>query len=185
MALKILAFVIPLGLDTFALAIALGLHGIRPLRPAVVFAIFEGVMPLFGIALARVVSERFATEATILGGVILLGIAAHAFYEGLRNEEDVKQVSFGSLRSAVLGGVAISTDELAAGFPLGASGLPVGLVLLAIVVQTLIFATLGVAIGNRVRANLARAASRYAGIAAGVAFAAVGLWLIAGALGWI
>jgi len=180
MLLKIIAFVLPLGLDTFALAIALGLRGFRPLRPAVIFSIFEGVMPLFGIALAQEVSPRFETAAVVAGGVILLGVAVHAIRGALRGEEEAKQVSFRSLRSTFIAGFAISTDELASGFPLGASKLPVGIVLTAIVVQTFVFAALGVTIGNRVRSDMALSASRYAGIAAGVAFALVGLWLIVG-----
>jgi len=183
MALRIIAFVVPLGLDTLALSIALGLRGFRPWRPAVVFAIFESVMPLFGIALARVVSERFATEAAITGGAILLAVAAHAIWEGLRGEKEIESVSFGSLRSSMLAGMAISTDELAMGFPLGVSGLPIGIVLIAIVIQTLIFAVVGITIGNRVRSELALGASRSAAVGAGLAFAAVGLWLIFEAVG--
>jgi len=38
MVVKIAAFVLPLGLDTFAVAIALGLRTVNPLRPALVFA---------------------------------------------------------------------------------------------------------------------------------------------------
>jgi putative Mn2+ efflux pump MntP len=182
-ALRIIAFVVPLGLDTFALAIALGLRGFRPWKAAVVFTIFEGVMPLFGIALARAVSRRFETDAVIAGGVVLLAVATHAIWEAVRGEEEVQEVSFGSLRSSIFAGLAISTDELAIGFPLGASGLPIDLVLLAIVVQTVIFATVGIATGNRVRSDLALSASRYAGIGAGAAFAAVGLWLIFEAVG--
>jgi putative Mn2+ efflux pump MntP len=69
MAFRILVFVFPLGLDTFAVATALGLRGFRPWRPAVLFYAFEAVMPLFGIALARVVSRRFETLAVVIGGL--------------------------------------------------------------------------------------------------------------------
>jgi len=41
MLARIIAFVIPLGFDTLAVAIALGLRGIGPFRPALVFAAFE------------------------------------------------------------------------------------------------------------------------------------------------
>jgi putative Mn2+ efflux pump MntP len=82
------------------------------------------------------------------------------------------------LRSFLPAGLAISTDELAIGFPLGASNLPIPVVLITIVCQTLLLAFLGVIAGNRVRAGLAQNASRYAGISAGIVFALVGLWLI-------
>jgi len=78
---KILAFTLPLGFDTLALAIAVGLRGIKPLRPAIVFAIFEGTMPAIGVLLAGVVSTRFATLAGYLGGAISIAIGIHSLME--------------------------------------------------------------------------------------------------------
>jgi putative Mn2+ efflux pump MntP len=177
-ALKIVAFVLPLGLDTLAIAIALGLRGLNPWRPALIFAIFEGIMPIFGIVLARIVGLRFETATVVVGGIILIGIGFRAIHEALLGEEGGEGLSFSSLRASLVAGLAISTDELAVGFPLGASGLPIATVLIAIAVQTFFVTALGIAVGNRVRAALGRRASRYAGIAAGIAFSAVGLWLI-------
>ena len=178
MALKIVAFVLPLGLDTLAIAIALGLRGLSPWRPALTFAIFEGIMPVFGIVLAGIIGLRFATAAVVMGGIILIGIGFHAIREAMSGEEGAEGASFNSLRAAFAAGLAISTDELAIGFPLGASGLPIAGVLIAIALQTLVVTALGIAVGNRVGAALGRRASRYAGVAAGIAFSAVGLWLI-------
>lgn len=178
MSLKIAAFVFPLGLDTLALAIALGLRGFRPWRPALIFSAFECVMPLFGIGLARLVSRRFETAAVVTGGIILVGLGIHSIREALRGEKEVEHISFSSFRSFLPAGLAISTDELAIGFPLGASDLPIPVVITTIACQTAILAYLGITVGNRVRAGLARNASRYAGILAGIVFALVGLWLI-------
>ena len=180
MLFRIVAFVFPLGLDTLAMAIALGLRGFGPWRPAVLFSIFEAVMPLFGIALARVVSLRFETAAVVTGGIILVGVGLHSIRQANRGEEEVEHISFSSLRSVLAAGLAISTDELAAGFPLGASVLPVGMVVLTIALQTLFITIIGVVVGNRARSGLALSASRYAGIAAGIVFALLGIWLIAG-----
>jgi len=180
MAFRVLAFVVPLGLDTLAIAIALGLRGFRPWRPALLFTAFETLMPVFGTVLARVVGARFETAAVLVGGLLLIAVGLHAIREAVSGEaEEAGHVSFGSLRSTLLAGVAISTDELAAGFPLGVSGLPVAMVLLVITVQTFLVTVFGVTVGNRVRAGVARGVSRYAGIAAGVVFALVGIWLIA------
>jgi len=179
MAFRILAFVLPLGLDTFAVAIALGLRGFRPWRPALLFCAFETVMPLFGIAVARVVSRRFETLAIVIGGFVLIGVGIHAVREARQGEKEVQDVSFRSWKSSLLAGLAISMDELAIGFPLGASRLPIGLTLAAIAVQTVFITAIGVAFGNRVRSGLALGVSRYAGIAAGVVFVLVGVFLIA------
>ena len=178
MILRTLAFVLPLGLDTLALAIALGLRGFRPWRAALLFTIFETAMPVFGIALARVVSVRFGTAAVLASGIVLIGLGIHAIYEAARGEKQAERISFSSARSLLIAGLAISTDEIAAGFPLGVSGLPVAVVLLAIAMQTVVVTLVGIAIGRRMRSTLALGASRYAGMGAGVVFAAIGLWLI-------
>jgi len=177
-AFKIFAFVFPLGLDTLAISIALGLRGFRPWKPALIFTLFETVMPLFGIALAQVVNQRFATAAVIAGGFLLVGIGIHAIREAIRDAREAERVSFGSLRSTILAGLSISTDEIAAGFPLGVSGLHIPVVLTTIAAQTLCVTAIGIGVGNRIRAGAAMSASRWAGVAAGIAFAAVGLWLI-------
>ena len=179
MSFRIIAFALPLGLDTLALAIALGLRGFRPWRPALVFAGFEGLMPIFGIVLARAVSLQFEAAAVVIGGFILVGLGAHSVREALRGEKEIQNISFSSFRSFLPAGLAISTDELAIGFPLGASKLPVATVLITIVCQTLLLATVGVIVGNRLRSSLARNASRFAGILAGIVFVLLGVWLLA------
>ena len=135
-------------------------------------------MPIFGIVLARIISLRFQAAAVVIGGMILIGIGFKTIRETMRGEEGAESVSFSSFRASLVAGLAISTDELAIGFPLGASGMPIVTVLTAIAAQALFVTALGIAIGNRVGSVLGRRASRYAAGAAGIAFSAVGLWLI-------
>src|ERR1700719_1848505 len=109
MSLKIAAFVFPLGLDTLAIAIALGLRGFRPWRPALLFTAFETLMPVFGTVLARVVGARFETAAVLVGGLLLIAVGLHAIRETVSGEaEEAGRVSFGSPRSTLPAGVAIS-----------------------------------------------------------------------------
>ena len=143
--LRIVAFVLPLGLDTLAIAIALGLRGLSPWRPALIFAIFEGIMPVFGIVLARIVSLRFEIAAVVVGGMILIGIGFNMIREATLGEEGAEGLSFSSFRASLAAGLAISTDELAVGFPLGASGLPITTVLIATAAQALFVTALGIA----------------------------------------
>jgi len=179
---RLVAFVVPLGFDTLAVAIALGFRGLGPWRPALVFAAFETVMPIVGIVIGRFVGERFAMPAEVVGGLVLIAVAVHAFRESFAVRDEAAGMSFGSLRAAAIAGVGISMDELAVGFPLGAARLPIAQVLIAIGVQTFFVTAGGIMLGNRIGERLGRRASRYAGFAAAVAFCAVGLWLIAEAL---
>src|ERR1700682_2690328 len=116
----------------------------KPLRPALTFAFFEAVMPLIGLLLGRIVGARFETPAVVVGGVVLLAGAAYIAKEALEDEDEAKKLSFTSLRTAMVAGFGISMDELAIGFPMGTSGLPVPETLGAIAVQTLIVTYVGI-----------------------------------------
>ncbi len=171
---RIAAFIAPLAFDTLALAIALGLRGIAPWRPAVVFAIFEGCMPAIGAALALVIGARYAGVSVYLGAAILIGLGVHTLREALEDADEAKGLDFGSLRSMAVAGFAISVDELAVGFPIGTAALPVPTVLLAIAAQAFVVTLLGVTFGQRLGARAARAA----GIGAGVCFILLAAWLV-------
>lgn len=177
--MKIAAFVAPLGFDTLAVAVILGVRGFAPLWPALVFAVFEGAMPLVGIVLGRIAGAHFETPSAIAGGLVLFAVAAFMAKEALENEEEADRVSFNSLRAAMLAGFGISMDELAIGFPMGTSGLPVAPTLCAIAIQTLVVVFAGIIAGKQIGAALGRKTSRVAGLAAAVAFALLGAYLIA------
>jgi manganese efflux pump family protein len=177
--LKIAAFVLPLGFDTFAVAVLLGLRRMRPLRPAATFTFFEAVMPLVGLLIGRLVGARFETPAVVVGGIVLLGVAIYIFKEALEQEEEAQKLAFTTLRTAAFAGFGISMDELAIGFPMGTSGLPVPETIGAIAAQTFVVTFVGILVGRRLGANLGRRASTFAGIAAAVGFGVLAVYLIA------
>jgi manganese efflux pump family protein len=179
MLVKLAVFVVPLGIDTFAVAVALGLRSAKPLRPALTFAFFEAVMPLIGLLLGRVAGARFTTPAVVLGGIVLIAVALHLAKETLEARDEAETLSFTSLRTAALAGLGISMDELAIGFPMGTSGLPVPATIGAIAVQTFIVTYLGIAAGTRLGEAFGRRTSRIAGLVAAAAFAMLGIYLIA------
>jgi manganese efflux pump family protein len=177
-ALRIAAFVLPLGFDTFAVAVALGLRGLHPLGPALLFSLFETVMPLIGILVGRYVGLRFGTLAVYIGAIILVAIGIHTLRETLGRDKETPSLSFESVRGIFLAGLGISTDEIAMGFPLGALGLPIIAVLTAIAVQAFFVTAAGILVGRRIGMALGRMASRIAGIAAGAAFLFLGIYVL-------
>ncbi len=179
MALRIAAFVIPLGFDTLAVAVALGLRGLHPLRPALLFSLFETAMPLIGILVGRYVGFRSGTLAVYIGAIILVGLGIHTLRETLQRDNETASFSFESARGTLLAGLAISTDEIAVGFPLGALGLPIIAVLAAIAVQAFFVTAGGILLGRRIGTGLGIMASRTAGIMAGTAFLLLGIYLLA------
>jgi manganese efflux pump family protein len=175
---RIVAFVLPLGLDTLAIAIALGLQGQPPLRPALLFVVFETTMPLIGIVIGRFVGLWFETPAAYLGGLILLVVGLHTVREARDRENEGQRFALDSLRGIILAGLGISVDEIAIGFPLGALRLPIGAVLGAIAIQTFLVTMGGILIGRKINQRLGKQTSQLVGIAAGAAFLLLGSYLI-------
>jgi putative Mn2+ efflux pump MntP len=156
--LKLLAFVLPLGLDSFAVAAALGATGtltVRDrLRISALFMAFEGGMPLIGLALGTAIARSLGAGADYLAATALIGLGAWMLLSGGDTEEDKANRLTGARGLALIGlGVSISLDELATGFSLGLARLPAVPVIAAIGVQAFIAAQLGLYLGARVSAS--------------------------------
>jgi putative Mn2+ efflux pump MntP len=177
--LKIAAFVLPLGFDTLAIAVIPGLRGFHPLRPALTFTLFEAAMPLIGLLLGRLIGARYESAAVVLGGVVLLGVAIHMLKEALEGREEAAELSFATMRTGAFAGFGVSMDELAVGFPMGTSGLPVTETIAAIAAQAFVVTYLGILAGTRFGETLGRRSSRLAGLIAALAFAVLAIYLIA------
>jgi putative Mn2+ efflux pump MntP len=168
---KLVALVFPLGLDTFAVAAALGALGVsgrRRLRVSLLFTAFEAGMPLIGLALGAPLGRALGDTAEYIAIAVLL---AFGLYTLLSREDDDKRLSeLIELRGpgAILLGVGISIDELAIGFTLGLLRLPVALVIVLIAVQTFIVTQLGLRLGHRLSERLRDGAQRLAGLALAV-----------------
>lgn len=164
MAWKPIALILPLGLDTFAVAAALGMTGLRgPRRRQItlLFTALEAGMPLVGLALGA------AADYVAVGVLIAFGL-----YELLAPENEERIEELASVRGAkwLALGVSISLDELAIGFTLGLLRLPVLLVIVLIAAQTVVVTQLGPRLGNRL--------SESAEQAVGAALTALGLILL-------
>jgi len=178
--LTLVAFVLPLGLDSFAVAAALGASQIatawQRLRISLVFVIFEGGMPLIGLALGSALARGIGHIADYLAAVAVIGIGIWMLLADDEDEEDQARRIMISRGLALVGlGISISLDELAIGFGIGLVQLPVSAVIAAIALQAFVAAQLGLAIG----AKIAERWRERAGQVAGVALILLGAYLIA------
>jgi len=177
--IRLLAFVLPLGLDSFAVAAALG--AARPtgiamrLRISLIFVIFEAGMPLLGLAAGGGLARVIGTTADYLAGAAVIGVGVWMLVSG-DDDEDVAGRMAGAHGLAVIAlGVSISMDELAIGFSLGLTRLPVVPVIVAIAVLALVASQLGLALGALVGERFRERAEQVAAIA----LIALGGYLIA------
>ena len=171
--LRLLAFVLPLGLDSFAVAAAIGAAAEADqaagfwlrLRVSLVFVLFEGGMPLIGLGLGSALARGIGQVATYLAAAAVIGIGGWTLFGRGGDDEDRAARVLSSHGLALLGlGISISLDELAIGITIGLVHLPVTAVTVAIAVQAFVAAQLGLAIGARVAERWRDLAEKGAGI---------------------
>ena len=92
--LKLLLFVLPLGLDSFAAATAIGAAQAtttsQRLRISLILVIFEGGMPLIGLCLGSVLAHGIGVAAGYLAAIIVSGIGAWMLLADEQDEEEVR-----------------------------------------------------------------------------------------------
>ena len=128
--LALLLLAVALGLSNFAAAIGIGVSGVRGrdrVRIAVVFGVFEAGMPVLGVALGQGVAAGLGHAARWLGGAVLIAIgvtglilARRARRRGPRSRRLSRGGPSWRMGRVVASGLALSADNLAAGFALGA-----------------------------------------------------------------
>jgi putative Mn2+ efflux pump MntP len=165
--LKLIALIVPLGLDSFAVAAALGIGGVKGrqgLRVSALFGAFEAVMPLIGFALGAPVGNAIGSTGDYIATAVLvgLGITMALPQRGARERAD-RPLELGGVRGLLLG-LSISIDELVIGFTLGLLRGPVLLVALLVGAQAVVFSQIGLRLGARLGEHVREDAERLAGI---------------------
>lgn len=169
MLAKLIALVIPLGLDTFAVAAGLGMLGPSALtrrRVSLVFIAFEAGMPLIGLALGAPLGRAIGSAADFVAVGVLLAFGLYTLLGSEAGEERaLAEFADPHGPAMLLLGLSISLDELAIGFTLGLLRLPVVPVIVLIAVQTLAVTQLGLRLGGRLGERRRELAERLAGVA--------------------
>jgi manganese efflux pump family protein len=166
---KLVALVLPLGLDTFVVAAALGTVGISParrLRISLMFSAFEAGMPLVGLALGAPLGAAIGGAADYIAIGVLLAFGLYTLLGSEQNEDEkLGQLTQMHGLGALVLGVSVSLDEFAVGFTLGLLRLPAGLVIVLIALQAFIVAQVGLRLGSRLSERLREGAQHLAGAA--------------------
>jgi manganese efflux pump family protein len=154
---ELAALVLPLGLDTFAAAAALGAAGTSSPRVTWPLVAAEAGMPIVGLALGAPLGRAIGGVAEWAAIGVLLALGVYGLLE--REESGLEGTA------PLLLALAVSVDELALGFTIGLLGLPVVPVLVAIAVQALVLSQLGFALGARLSDRVREGAERLAAVA--------------------
>lgn len=167
--IRLLALILPLAADTFAVSAALGMLRLarrRRVALSLTFAAFEGGMPLVGLALGALLGRLIGNLADYVAIAALIGLGAYLLFQNDENEGARIERLVQSNGITMLGaGVAVSLDELAIGFTLGLLGVPIVAALILIAVQAFAISQLGFFVGTKVSESIREGAERLAGLA--------------------
>lgn len=168
--LSFLLFVLPLGVDTFTIAAAVAASrptGSTRWRISAVFVIFEGGMPLVGLALGASIGHKIGSVADYLSGGLLVLLGGYLWWADNDDDEGAKARRLTSVQGLALVGLAlsISLDELAIGFSLGlGAGLTIPATIVAVIaIQALVLSQLGLSFGVLISERLRECIERLAG----------------------
>ena len=179
--IALIAVALAVAIGNFAVAAAFGLTGASrraQLEVALVFGLFEGGMPLVGLLLGRQLSGGLGGAAHPAGGVLLGLTGLYGLLTGLRPardpgnraagqdagsaagqdaEQDAGQAGGRAWRLRLwLSALALSLDNLVAGFALGAYHVPPVAALCTFAVAGGGLSLLGVELGRRASGLLSR-----------------------------
>lgn len=166
--LTVIAFVLPLGLDTFALSAALGVAGLSTherLRASFILTAFEAVMPFVGFLIGSGIGTTIGKFSDYAAAAVLIAVGLYMLWPRDEEDEGEKVILLERARgAAVIGlGLGISLDELAIGFGGGLLRLPLLLLTALIGVQAFIAAQVGMRVGSRLGDEAREWAERIAG----------------------
>jgi putative Mn2+ efflux pump MntP len=167
--LKLVLFVLPLGLDTFAVSAALGLQGLpkrERLKVSLLLSAFEMSMPVVGLFVGRGLGAAIGHAGEYVAAAALIGLGFYILREDDQAEGE-KIARLGSRSGlALIGlGVGISIDELAMGFTIGLLHLSLVVAVILIGAQAFLLAQVGLRLGSRLGEAARDWAERLAGIA--------------------
>lgn len=174
MIVKIIALVVPLGLDTFAVSVALGVSGAsarQRMRTSLLFSAFEAVMPLIGIAIGRALGNAIGGAAVYAAIGVLFALAIYSLVAD-GDAEPTSLLGRGVFSSVALA-LSISLDELTIGVAVGLLRLPLVPVIVLIALQAFILAQVGMRAGEGIGKRVREGAERFAGVV--LAALAIGL----------
>lgn len=177
LALRLILFALPLGLDTFALSTLLGVTPMPPrtrLRLALTFCAAEGLMPALGLLLGLPLGRALGEVSVYLAGALICAVGAWMIWKERDESDDdddddddeavkiaraVKTTGWALVALAL----SVSIDELAVGFSFGVLGFPLVPALLFIAAQALMFSLLGQWLGMRAGSHFGERVERLVG----------------------
>ncbi|WP_210610797.1 manganese efflux pump MntP [Priestia flexa] len=148
--LVIMAFA--LGMDAFSVGLGMGLVRLRFRQIfyiGVIIGLFHIWMPLLGMFIGKLLSDKLGMLATYGGGVLLLILGIQMIYSSFKHDEEpfIKPVGWGLIIFAL----SVSLDSFSVGLSLGIFGARTFLTIMIFGVVSMLLTWLGLLLGRRVQ----------------------------------
>jgi len=163
---RVIALILPLCLDTFAVAAALGMTrptGAQRIRFSLLFAVFEGGMPMIGLVVGAGIGRVIGDWSEYVAIAALVGLGAYMLWARDDDEERVQKLAASRGPAVIALGLSVSLDELAIGFSLGLLNVPIVPAIVLIAAQAFVVSQVGFALGGRISEATREGAERLAG----------------------
>jgi putative Mn2+ efflux pump MntP len=185
--LALLLVALSLGLSNFAAAVGIGVSGVdgaTRLRVGLIFGIFEAGMPILGLLLGHGLAHALGGAARWTGAALLIATGGYAVRQAVRGQaRDQHRPAAGAGRprtgQLLVTGIALSIDNLAIGFALGAYHINLAAAAVIIGAVGVALSLAGLELGDRAGTK----AGDRGELIGGVVLIAVGIALASGVLG--
>jgi putative Mn2+ efflux pump MntP len=153
--IALLFMAMALGMDAFSVCLGLGMQQLRLKKIAyigLIIGIFHIFMPFIGIVLGHVISSQIGHVTTFAGGLLMIGIGAHIFFNAFHQDKEINVSLVGP--GIYILAFTISIDSFSVGLSLGLSGVKTILVLLLFGAASATLAWAGMLLGRKVHGVL-------------------------------
>jgi putative Mn2+ efflux pump MntP len=166
---RLVALVLPLCLDTFAVSAALGMAGLsrrQRLQISLIFPAAEIAMPVLGLLAGHGLARAIGGAADYVAAGLVLAVGAFLLAEDESGEvQRAGRLSRAGGWAVVVLTASIALDELALGFSIGLLRLSFLAAVIMIAVQAVVASQIGLLLGRRIAARSRERAERLAGLA--------------------
>ena len=150
--LALIIMALALGMDAFSVGLGMGLIRLKLKQIfyiGVTIGVFHIWMPLVGMLIGRVLSDKFGTIATLLGGGLLILLGVQMVLSSFSKDEKPLITPIGM--GLIVFALSVSLDSFSVGLSLGIYGAKTFLTVLIFGIVSMILTWCGLLVGKRVQ----------------------------------
>ncbi|MFD1674249.1 manganese efflux pump MntP family protein [Alicyclobacillus fodiniaquatilis] len=133
-------------------------------RTAIIFAIFEALMPVIGMAVGESLAGAVGNKARLIGIAVLVVMGVYSLFKRDGDVDESDKVAKAHGARIVFLAIALSLDNLTVGFGAGMFHAPLGLAALVFGLVSLGMTILGLELGRAMGKSLTISADKLTGV---------------------